>query len=241
MGYTNRNRGKTDEDDALFCNNTQLIKLKQALQDLNYLLTRGYTMKSSLALAAGRYKLRTRQLTALQGMACAESDALIRGQKLMDKDSISGKDIFLDGFNVLIVLESFFSGAYVFKGQDNCYRDISSVHGTYKRVKQTEQVLLSVGNLFDTLGAGNITWVFDKPVSNSGKMKTMCYEVAAANNFKWDAILDNAPDKYLATCNGIICSSDAWILNECVQWFNLTAHIIENHAAKQDCINIISM
>lgn len=241
MDHTNRNRGKTAEDNALFCNDNELIKLKQALQDLNYLLTRGYTMKSSLALPAGRYKLRTRQLIALQGMACAESDVLTRGQKLVDKEDTSGKDIFLDGFNILIVLESFFSGAYVFKGQDGCYRDISSVHGTYKRVQQTEQALLSVGNLFNALGAGKITWVFDKPVSNSGKMKTMCYEIAVANNFNWDAILENAPDKYLATCNDIVCSSDAWILNQRAQWFNITAHIIENHAGDRDCTNIITL
>ncbi|MFP9118998.1 DUF434 domain-containing protein [Flavobacterium sp. RNTU_13] len=239
MEHTKRNRGKTAEDDALFSNEKQINKLREALKDLNYLLTRGYTIKSSLALAAGRYKLRSRQLTALQGMACAEAEVLNRIEKQVAENHIAGKEIFLDGFNIIIVLESFFSGAYIFKGQDGCYRDISSVHGTYKRVLQTEQVLTTVGKLFLEAGAGKITWVFDKPVSNSGKMKTMCYEVAAAHNFNWDAILENSPDKYLAECNGIVCSSDAWILNECKKWFNLTANIIENHKVQKINANII--
>lgn len=234
-----KNRGKSSEDNSLFESEKERLKIKSALADLHYLLSRDYPIKSSLGLVASRYKLRSRQLLALQGMACSANDIMARTKKEVGIEALSSKNIYLDGFNILIVLESFFSDAYIFKGQDGCYRDISSVHGTYKRVLQTEQVLTTVGNLFLQAGAEKITWVFDKPVSNSGKMKTMCYEVAAANNFNWDAILENSPDKYLAECNGIICSSDAWILNECTQWFNLTTTIIENYTNQQINTNII--
>nr|WP_322624557.1 DUF434 domain-containing protein [uncultured Flavobacterium sp.] len=235
-----KNRGKSSEDDKLFSSAKEQQKIRQALADLFYLLSRDYPLKSSLALAGNRYRLKTRQLMALQGMTCSEQEIALRKQKELPPALLSGSSIYLDGFNILIVLESILSGAYVFKGIDGCYRDISSVHGTYKRVLQTEQVLLLVGNTLKKLGAEKVIWVFDKPVSNSGKMKAMCYEIAETHGFRWDALLDNNPDKYITDNKRVACSSDAWVLNECDSWFNLTAYIIDELIAQGNSFNIIT-
>lgn len=240
MEIKQKNRGKSSEDDSLFSTVKEQQKIQQALADLFYLLSRDYPLKSSLALAGNRYRLKTRQLMALQGMACSEQEISLRKQKECSSALLSGTTIYLDGFNILIVLESLLSGAYVFKGMDGCYRDISSIHGTYKRVQQTEQVLLLVGNVLKKLGTERVIWIFDKPVSNSGKMKAMCYEIAEGNGFSWDALLDNNPDKYLAEDNRLACSSDAWVLNECSNWFNLTAYIIEELIVQGNTYNIIT-
>lgn len=235
-----RSRGKSSEDDQLFLPEKELQKLKEALSDLYFLKSRGYPLKSSLALAGNRYKLQTRQLMALQGMACSETEKLLRKQKAVLPTQLSGKTLYLDAFNILIVLESLLSGAFVFKGIDNCYRDISSVHGTYKRVLQTEEVLLLIGNYFNELNPQRVIWVFDQPVSNSGKMKAKCYEIAEEHSFCWDAIVDNNPDKYIIAQHGICCSSDAWVLNECHSWFNLTAHIVDQLISNGRNFNIVT-
>jgi hypothetical protein len=124
----------------------------------------------------------------------------------------------------------------VFRGLDGGYRDISSVHGTYRKVNQTEKVLLLVGKVLQELEAEKVIWVFDTPVSNSGKMKAFWYEIAEKEGFNWNAHLENSPDKFLVQENRIICSSDAWVLNNCAGWFNLGAYIINKlyGAAKPD-------
>lgn len=235
-----RSRGKSSEDDVLFGNAQQQDKIREALQDMYYLLSRNYPVKASLAITGNRYRLKTRQIMALQGMACSAQDIALRQQKAILPYQIEGKTIYLDGFNILIVLETLLSGGYVFKGLDGCYRDISSIHGTYKRVQQTEKVLTLAGNALQELNATNVVWVFDRPVSNSGKMKALCYETAVQYGYKWDAILDNAPDKFLAKNNRLVSSSDAWVLNECSQWFNLTGYIVQQLLEHQNNFSIIS-
>jgi hypothetical protein len=225
---TGRNRGKSSEDETLFGSDKEQAKLKEALKDMHYLLSRNYPVKSSLALVANRYRLKTRQLLALQGMSCSENEIRTRTSKEINEDDLKGIIVYLDGFNVLILLEAILSGGFVFRGLDGSYRDISSVHGTYKKVNQTEQGLIMIGELFSELEVEKVIWIFDTPVSNSGKLKVLCYEIAERYNFKWDCFLENSPDRYLVQDNRLICSSDAWVLNECTHWFNLGANIINS-------------
>lgn len=236
---TRRNRGKSSEDITLFASSPELVKLEESLKDMFYLLSRGYPLKSSLALAANRYRLKTRQLLALQGMSCSERESELRRAKEINGSDLKGKTVYLDGFNVLILLETLLSGGYIFKGLDGCYRDISSVHGTYRKVNQTETGLVMIGELFEKLGAEKVIWIFDTPVSNSGKLKVLCYEIAEKHGFKWDCYLENSPDKYLVQEPRLVCSSDAWILNECAEWFNLGAFIISAFLGENSSDTII--
>lgn len=236
---TRRNRGKSSEDEGLFASAHEQLKLEEALKDLYYLLSRGYPMKSSLALSANRYRLKTRQLLALQGMSCSEKEIELRKTKEINSSELKGKTVHLDGFNVFILLETLLSGGYVFKGLDGCYRDISSVHGTYRKVNQTETGLIMIGKLFESLEVEKVIWIFDTPVSNSGKLKVLCYEIAENHSFKWDCYLENSPDKFLVQEQRLVCSSDAWILNECAEWFNLGAFIITTFLEENSSDSII--
>ncbi len=206
--------------------------MSEALADINYLLTRGYTMASALKTVLNRYGLHRRQLLALQGIGCAMQEKNARKQREQHPNSLTNAILYLDGFNVLILLESYLSGAFIFKGIDGCYRDISSVHGTYKRVQQTDEALFMVGNACEKLGVKQVVWLFDKPVSNSGRIKTRCQEIAVQRQFNWEVILEHAPDTYLAQIPNVVCTSDAKVLNRCTQWFNLCAYIIQTHPIK---------
>ncbi len=236
---TRRNRGKDPEDDALFNPVSEQQKLLTALDDMHYLLTKDYPPRATLALVGNRYRLRQRQILALQGMSCSAQDIDIRRGKEVSADFIQGKTIFLDGFNVLIVMETLLSGGFVFRGLDGCYRDISSVHGSYKRVRQTINVLVTIGQALQQLGAEKVVWIFDAPISNSGRLKTLCYEIATQHQFAWHIDLDNAPDKYLVAENRLIVSSDAWVLNHCYRWFNLLGYVVDKVLDRSERFNII--
>lgn len=237
---TRRSRGKDPRDEELFGLTDQREKLLLALNDMHYLLSKDYPPRATLALVGNRYRLRQRQIFALQGMACSAKGIECRRLKEVPADDMQGKTIFLDGFNIVIILETLLSGGYVFKGLDGCYRDISSVHGSYKRVKQTEDVLILIGNALNRLGVQLAIWIFDAPVSNSGRLKTLSNQIAKEHGFPWEIYLDNAPDKYLVTENRLIASSDAWILNRCYQWFNLTSYIINSLLGNHKAMNIIA-
>lgn len=224
MTVSQRNRGKEASDDKLFSSTAQLI-IQTAVEDLCFLYSRGYAEKSALQLVGNRYKLNKRQQRALQGMAASNQQLSLRSaHRLMD---MAGKTLSIDGFNLLIILESALSGAYIFKGMDGCYRDLSGVHGTYKRVKQTDKALLLIGDGLQQLGAAKVNWYFDSPVSNSGRLKTILYEMAEERSYPWDVFLDFNPDKVLAESNDVVVSSDAWILDRAKEWYNLAEKILE--------------
>lgn len=219
---------KQATDHLLFGEPEAQDKLANALEDMYYLLSRDYPLKASLALAGNRYRLVKRQLQALQGMACSEEEIRKRAAKELSPAALTNQTILLDGFNILILVETVLAEGFVFEGMDGCYRDISSVHGTYRQVQTTEQALIIIGKALQQLQLQQVIWVFDAPVSNSGKLKSSCYEIAGKNHFPWEIILEHDPDKYLINSNDLICSSDAWVLNECKTWFNLGAWIINN-------------
>jgi hypothetical protein len=215
-------------DQLLFGAPEEQDKLRKALEDLYYLLSRDYPLKACVALAANRYQLVRRQLQALQGMACSAAELGNRKEKELQPAALQDQTIYLDGFNILILLETALSGGVIFEGLDGCYRDISSVHGNYRKVQNTEEALIIIGNALQQLQLHKVIWVFDAPVSNSGKLKGTCYEIAAKHRFPWEIRLESDPDKYLINSKELICSSDGWVLNECKAWFNLGAWILNN-------------
>lgn len=234
----NRNRGKNTGDDTLFASEKQINKLRSAVQDMQYLLTREYPEKATSELVGNRYRLKTRQIQALRGASASEGQLQNRKQKELEASDLTGKIVYLDGFNVLILLESLLSEAYIFEGADGCFRDLSGVHGTYKRVNQTLRAVEAVAAFYHKNHIQKLVWIFDQPVSNSGRIKQIILEFAAEKNLNWEAELQYNPDKFLAESSEIIVSSDAWILDHCKEWFNLIGYLIKEENLS---VNLIKM
>ncbi|WP_106791010.1 DUF434 domain-containing protein [Aquimarina sp. Aq78] len=233
---TTRNRGREASDDRLFGELPMQEKLKAAAKDMLYLLSHGYAEKSSVQLVGNRYTLNARQQRALHGMSCSEQQIVIRNKNRVTSKMLKGQTIAIDGFNLLIILESALSGAYIFKGLDGYYRDVSGVHGTYKRVQKTEEALLIIGNTLDKLGVSWVHWYFDAPVSNSGRLKTTLRELAEQHHFSWEIDLVNNPDKELASSAHIVVSSDAWILDRAQKNTNLAAYLVDHYIQEANII-----
>ncbi|MFP3593146.1 DUF434 domain-containing protein [Chryseobacterium sp. SIMBA_038] len=234
----NRNRGKNTGDDTLFGSEKQIDKLKLAVQDMNYLLSRDYAERASSELVGNHYKLKTRQIQALRGASASENQIKNRRFKQVEILDLKDKVIYLDGFNILILLESLLSEAYIFRGLDGCYRDLSGVYGTYKRVNQTQKSIELVSQFFQKAKLQKLIWIFDKPVSNSGRIMQIILEFAQENNLNWEVDLQFNPDKFLAKNVEIIASSDAWILDHCKKWFNVIDYLIKEEKLS---VNLIKM
>ncbi|WP_164976809.1 DUF434 domain-containing protein [Chryseobacterium sp. CH21] len=234
----NRNRGKNTGDDTLFGSEKQIGKLKLAVEDMHYLLSREYPEKAASDLVGNRYRLKTRQIQALRGASASVAQLQNRRLKRLEATDLKEKTIYLDGFNVLILLESLLSEAYIFEGLDGCIRDLSGVHGTYKRVNQTLRAVELIASFYQKNQIHQLVWVFDKPVSNSGRIKQIILEFAEKHQLNWEGDLQYNPDKFLAESSELIISSDAWILDHCKEWFNLIGYLI---AEENLPVNLIKM
>lgn len=220
-----KHRGKHSNDDKNFATKWKPV-FAEAAQDLSFLLGKKYGEKSALALVGNHYQLNKRQQRALCLITSPADKIASRKAKQLSAKELSGQPVFVDGYNLLITIEAALSGAYVLVGQDGCYRDIASVHGTYKKVEETIPALLLIDDALKELEVAHVQWYFDSPVSNSGRLKGILYELAAQRGANWDIDLVFNPDTALIEQNGICISSDSWIVDEVDAYFNLAAYII---------------
>lgn len=218
-------RGRHPSDVKLFAPD-QLARLGAAVEDYSLLLSRGYATKSSLKLVGDKLSLTERQRLAVMRSACSQDQRQIRRNSELDITDIRDADIVIDGYNVLITIEAFLSRAILLLCRDGCIRDLASVHGSYRKVTETIPALQLIAKNLDKLGVRHALWLFDTPVSNSGKLKTMIYELIEENHWPWDVELTMNPDKELIATDRIVITSDSAVLDSCANWTNLTKHII---------------
>ncbi|WNJ21066.1 DUF434 domain-containing protein [Pontibacter sp. G13] len=222
-----KHRGKRANDDQ-YLGAQWWPTLNLAVTDLSWLLSRGYTEKSALKLVGDRYRLNVRQRQAISRASCSDLARDSRVASMLSSQSVAGSDVVIDGYNLLITVEAALAKGWVILSRDGCYRDIASVHGTYRRVEETFPALRLIGHKMQELGIENALWFLDKPVSNSGRLKTMMRELAEENGFNWDIRLVNSPDKtILEETDRIPISSDGWVIDHRDDWFNLAGYIIE--------------
>lgn len=228
MPNKQRHRGQHPNDVILFGTKYQQI-LEEGVSDLSYLLSRGYAEKSALKLIGDRYQLKTRQRMSIMRRSCSDQSLQTRNERHITPTNLKGKKIAIDGYNLLITIESALSNGILLKGRDGCYRDLASVHGSYKKVEETLPALKIIGDTLKKLEVGHVQWYLDKPVSNSGRLKGIMYEMAETHQFNWDIELDFNPDRVLAGIDAIVITSDGWILDEATAWTNLTEYILKEH------------
>ncbi|MCE5185882.1 MAG: DUF434 domain-containing protein [Planctomycetaceae bacterium] len=218
-------RGPHPEDAKLF-NAETLPLLRGAVADASWLLSRGYADKSTLKLVGDRYNLNVRQRLAVMRASCSDEQRQSRPQKEVSAANASGQPLMIDGYNLLITLESALAGGLLFVCRDGCVRDLASLHGTYRKVEETLPALeLALGSLRE-LGINEMTWLLDRPIANSGRLKSLILQTARAMDLACDVELVPNPDKQLIAAEGLIATSDSAVLDACRQWLNLARLII---------------
>lgn len=221
-----KHRGPHPEDGRLFAE-AHLDALRTAVGEYSWLLTRGYAEDSALSLVGNRHGLTERQRMAVRRSAC--SDVSLRG-RLGRRQALSDcldRRLGIDGYNLLITIESALSGGMILIGRDGCHRDLASVHGTYRKVEETLPAVRLIAAHLEAAGVGAVDWYLDQPVSNSGRLRQLMVESLASSTVRWNVELAADPDRVLAESPGPVATSDSWILDRCGAWVNLAAEIVE--------------
>jgi hypothetical protein len=204
----------------------QLPTLRAAVADLCWLLDHGYATPSASELVGNRHNLTSRQRMAIARCACSAEAAQQRRRRQLAPEFVRGQELWLDGYNVLTVLESALAGGVVLVGRDGCCRDIAGIHRRYRKVNETIPGLRLVGETTAAWGVAGCCWWLDQPVSNSGRLKTLIHEQAAAAGWNMTVELDFNPDRRLYQSRQVIATSDGVVLDRCQHWVNLAREII---------------
>ena len=243
-----QHRGPHPEDGRLFDLQAQQA-LRAAAADFRWLLDHGYPHDSALKLVGDRYALVARQRIAISRCSCSSAAAARRRRGQMNAGQLRGGILWIDGYNVLTTIEAALAGGVILAARDGTYRDMASMHGSYRKVAETLPALELLGHTIAALAVAECRWFLDAPVSNSGRLKRIIEAMAAARAWPWRAELVPDPDillagpeaaaepsqrhpgattdpKLTAPAGIVVATADSGILDRCAAWFNLAKETI---------------
>ncbi|MHC4513928.1 MAG: DUF434 domain-containing protein [Planctomycetota bacterium] len=221
-----KHRGPHPEDASLFAPDA-LLELAAATAELSWLLSRGYADKATLKLVGDRHGLNKRQRVAAWRCACSDQQLADRAGRRLAPAALGGQTVHIDGFNVITTIEAALSGGVILKARDGCFRDMASMHGTYRKVAETVPAIQLVGSFLAELDLGPITWLLDRPVANSGKLRQMMLATADTEGWSWQVELVANPDRLLIDSDAVVASADSAVLDWARSWTNLARHVVE--------------
>jgi hypothetical protein len=223
-----KHRGAHPEDARLFAD--ELVPaLRVATSELSWLLGRGYRPKSALKLVGDRHSLRERQRLAVSRAACSDESRERRRAACLDARAVRGEGLIVDGFNLVITLEAALSGGVLILCRDGCVRDLSSVHGSYRAVEETERAVLIAGEVLDGLRPASVLWLLDSPVSNSGRLAERVRRAAGERGWPWTVEVAFNPDRSIINSGRVAVTSDSNVLDGVARWLNLNRLLVERY------------
>jgi hypothetical protein len=216
----------------------RLAALRQATRDLCWLLDHGYGIGCATELVGDRHHLARRQRIAIARCSCSDAARERRQSHCVGAGQLHGQELWLDGLNILMAIETALGGGVILIGRDGCCRDVAGVYSRYRKVEETLPALQAIGQMAAQWAVRKCRWLLDSPVSNSGRLKAIIQDVAAQTGWPWEVELVLNPDRILSVTDQVVSSSDHAILDRCQSWFNLARQVI---AAQVPAANVVDL
>ena len=183
----------------------------QACRDYFYLVDHHFPERGVLKLVGDRYKLNGDQRTVLYRGISSQKRSAIRNVLLVS--DIAGKNLLIDGYNVLFTLLNYRLGRITFISTDQILRDAGSLHGKLSDENTfAECIELLMRNMVKK-HPGKADIYLDSPVSHSERHAALIRNKMHEYNLTGDCHVIKSADWALTHSNeGIIATSDTAII-----------------------------
>ncbi len=118
---------------------------------------------------------------------------------------------------------------------------MASMHGSYRKVQETRPALELLGDTLAQLFPSEAVWLLDRPVSNSGRLRRIMEELAAARGWPWRIELVADPDRSLVETTELVATADSAILDRCGRWFNLVRETVARGVPHARVVNLTGL
>ncbi|MGZ7118375.1 MAG: DUF434 domain-containing protein [Methanobacterium sp.] len=209
------------------------IKLDDASYDLRFLLNRGYRKKNALNFVSNKYLLSQNERNYLARSIFSIIEIKSRSSKIMDVSEIENHFVLVDGYNVLITMETICRKDYdsLIWCDDGIIRDLNAVFGKYKFNEHTEKALKNILSLMDKYHPLKIKFFYDKQVSYSGELARLTNELMEFYGINGEAVLSNNVDfeivQLACTKKGIVATSDSAIVDKVSRILDLPFYFLK--------------
>lgn len=207
-------------------------KMQCAINDLRYLLNRGYKKSISVNFIGNHYLLNKTERNLLYRIVYSQETVQSRKSKLISLSKIKDNIILIDGFNVLITLESIFveDNSIIFC-DDGVIRDVNAVFGKYKFKDITDNAINSIIRFLKLYQPKTLKFFYDTPVSYSGKLAKLTEQIMMNHEISGTAETVNNVDYKLIELSkqiqGIVATSDGIIMDKVDFILDVPFHVMK--------------
>lgn len=204
-----------------------LSRLESPIIEFRFLLDRGYKRTHALRFVGEHHQLESTHRNVLERVVFPEEEARKRKKHLVSAKDLSGQDIVIDGFNILISLDCLKTQAPLFLADDGVYRDIAARKGI-KNLQTIRENLTMLCELFSTLGVNQVLFIFDQQVSRSGEIAALTRAVIKETALVGQGITEPQTDRAVinASEKAVVCSSDRVIIDGSPRVFDAISYFV---------------
>jgi hypothetical protein len=180
---------------------------------VRHLLNRGYPKEASIRFVSDHYRLPEEQRFVLIRVVVDAKTARSRRAKMLPLENLRGRTVFVDGYNVLIAVESLLCSRPVYLGDDGFLRDTQGVFRSYKASEITNLALAEILDLLSFASTARVEILLDQPISMSGRLAGLIREMMVERSLAGTARTVMDVDRQLKAAEGIIATADGNVID----------------------------
>jgi hypothetical protein len=208
-----------------------LAELSDSVRDLRYLLDWGYPRDSAVNFVANHYRLKLDERHLLARCVFSTVEISSHQAKAVSSTKVRGKRLGIDGYNVLITVESILTGKQVVKCDDGFIRDLRAIFGKYHKSSATPRALAEILKTISRWKPMEVVIMFDSQMSRSGELaaevRRMLKQVEIIGDAQAVAEVD-----FKVRAFDVVASGDRAIIERVKAVWDLPGELLKNRKIK---------
>ena len=207
-----------------------MSKLGNAIRDLRYLLDQGYPRDSAVNFVSNHYRFPLDQRHFLARCVFSKREVTEHRRKAIKASAVRGKRLGVDGYNVLITLESILTHKEVVRCDDGYIRDLRAIFGKYRATPATARAISALARTIAGAKPRSVAVFFDKQVSRSGELAAEVRRRLGRAGLKGDALAVGGVDMKLRAFD-VVASSDRAVIERTKAVWDIPAELVKRKKA----------
>jgi hypothetical protein len=190
--------------------------LRAAARDARYLVDRGYPKGSAIRFVSDHHQLPEEKRFVLTRVVVPSDTAKARRDKIQPVEALHARALFIDGYNVLISVESLLGGKSVYLCDDGFLRDIQGIFRSYRPSDLTAPALDAIFDLLASACPAVTEVLLDQQISMSGRLAALTRRTMAEHDVLGMVRTARDVDRQLKDMEGVIATGDGNIIDAAV-------------------------
>lgn len=206
-------------------------KMEKAVRDLRYLLNQGYPRESAVNFVSNHHRLQLNERHLLARCVFSKQEVAAHRRKSIRTWAVKGKRLGIDGYNVLITIESMLMGKLVVICDDGYVRDLRAIFGKYHVGPATSSAISAIIKATAKAGPREAVIFFDEQVSHSGELAACIRKRLKRAKLDGDSLAVAGVDMRLRDFD-VVASSDRAVIERAKGVWNLPTELLKRRKAK---------